>query len=38
MPSSSMGARRGKVVVDNYKFVGQNGHGQYVPRKNPGHL
>ncbi|MCP4591714.1 MAG: dihydropyrimidinase [bacterium] len=27
---------RGKVIVDGYKFVGQNGHGAYVPRKNPG--
>ena len=29
---------RGKVVVDNYKFVGAIGHGQFVPRKNPGNL
>ncbi|MFH0983415.1 MAG: dihydropyrimidinase [Planctomycetota bacterium] len=27
---------RGKVIVENYQFVGRNGHGQFVPRRNPG--
>jgi len=29
---------RGKVIVEDYKFVGRNGHGRFVPRKNPGNL
>lgn len=29
---------RGKVIVDDYKFVGENGWGQFLPRKNPGKL
>lgn len=27
---------RGKQVVENYQFVGRNGHGQFIPRTNPG--
>jgi dihydropyrimidinase len=27
---------RGTQVVKNYKFVGRNGHGQFIPRSNPG--
>ncbi|MCK4658426.1 MAG: dihydropyrimidinase [Phycisphaerae bacterium] len=27
---------RGAVIVEDYKFTGQNGHGCFVPRKNPG--
>lgn len=27
---------RGQTVVENYKFVGRNGHGQFIPRANPG--
>ena len=29
---------RGQPVVDNYKFVGRNGYGQFVPRTNPGRV
>ncbi len=29
---------RGTVIVEDYKFTGQNGYGQFVPRKNPGNL
>ena len=29
---------RGTQVVENYKFVGKNGHGQFVPRGKPGTL
>lgn len=29
---------RGQAVVENYKFTGRNGYGQFVPRKNPGTL
>jgi dihydropyrimidinase len=29
---------RGKVIVDDYKFCGHNGWGQFLPRKNPGYL
>ncbi len=29
---------RGVQVVDNYKFVGRNGHGQFVPRSRPGQV
>lgn len=27
---------RGTMIVDNYKFIGQNGHGRFVARSNPG--
>jgi len=26
---------RGRQVVENYKFVGRNGHGRFIPRSNP---
>ncbi len=29
---------RGKVVVDDYKFCGESGWGQFLPRKSPGYL
>lgn len=29
---------RGQVIVDDYKFVGRNGYGQFLPRKSPGKL
>jgi len=29
---------RGRQIVENYKFVGQNGYGQFVPRANVGRL
>ena len=29
---------RGSVIVENYKFTGRNGHGRFIPRKNPGTL
>jgi len=27
---------RGRPVVENYKFVGRNGYGRFIPRSNPG--
>ncbi len=27
---------RGRQVVEDYKFVGRNGHGKFIPRSNPG--
>lgn len=27
---------RGSQIVNNYRFCGQNGHGQFIPRSNPG--
>ncbi|HWL93209.1 MAG TPA: dihydropyrimidinase, partial [Phycisphaerae bacterium] len=27
---------RGKVIVDDYKFCGENGHGQFLTRGKPG--
>lgn len=27
---------RGRQVVENYKFVGRNGHGRFIPRTTPG--
>ena len=29
---------RGQQVVADYKFVGRNGHGQFIPRANPGQV
>ena len=29
---------RGRQVVENYKFVGRNGHGCFIPRTNPGRV
>ncbi|MHC4093147.1 MAG: amidohydrolase family protein, partial [Planctomycetota bacterium] len=29
---------RGKQIVEDYKFTGQNGHGQFLPRSRPGQL
>ena len=29
---------RGMVLVENYEFVGRDGHGKFIPRKNPGNL
>ena len=29
---------RGRQVVENYKFVGRNGHGRFIPRTNPGRV
>ncbi len=29
---------RGQVIVEDYKFTGRNGYGQFIPRKNPGNL
>lgn len=29
---------RGRVIVDNYKFCGENGWGKFLPRKTAGHL
>ncbi|MFH1418986.1 MAG: dihydropyrimidinase, partial [Planctomycetota bacterium] len=29
---------RGRVVVDNYKFCGENGWGKFLPRRTPGRV
>ena len=29
---------RGRQVVKSYKFTGRNGHGQFIPRSNPGRV
>ena len=29
---------RGQQVVENYKFTGRNGYGQFIPRANPGRV
>ena len=29
---------RGKIVVDDYKFCGKNGWGQFIPRRTPGRI
>ncbi len=29
---------RGKQIVEDYKFIGENGHGQWMPRKHAGKL